>query len=95
MCAHLFNGLLFTIVLIVVQSAEMKMVLGDSVIASYQSRRLFSSFGIYPSNNDIYIANRDSGTVSVIDGSGSFNTINLNSYSSTPSFEKLSLFLLG
>ena|GEM_PF-2015504 len=48
-----------------------------------------------PSNNDIYIANRDSGTVSVIDGSGLFNTINLNSYSSTPSFEKLSLFLLG
>ena len=48
-----------------------------------------------PSNNDIHIANRDSGTVSVIDGSGSFNTINLNSYSSTPSFEKLSLFLLG
>jgi YVTN family beta-propeller protein len=48
-----------------------------------------------PSNNDIYVANRDSGTVSVIDGSGSFNTINLNSYSSTPSFEKLSLFLLG
>jgi hypothetical protein len=46
MCAHLFNGLLFTIILIVVQSAEMKMVLGDSVIASYQSRRLFSSFGI-------------------------------------------------
>jgi len=32
MCAHLFNGLLFIIVLIVVQSAEMKMVLGDSVI---------------------------------------------------------------
>jgi YVTN family beta-propeller protein len=48
-----------------------------------------------PSNNDIYIANRDSGTVYVIDGSGSFNTINLNSHSSTPSFEKLSLFLLG
>jgi DNA-binding beta-propeller fold protein YncE len=48
-----------------------------------------------PFNNDIYVANRDSGTVSVIDGSGSFNIINLNSHSSTPSFEKLSLFLLG
>ncbi len=54
MGAFSFNALLFILLLVVMQSAETKIVLGDSVIAVSPVGEFPQTLEQNPSNNDIY-----------------------------------------
>jgi YVTN family beta-propeller protein len=53
--------------MIIASSPGVKNVLGDSVVSAIPVGNFPQTLLFNPSNNNIYVANRDSGTVSVIE----------------------------
>jgi DNA-binding beta-propeller fold protein YncE len=58
---------LFITLMIIILSHEVNKVFGDSVISVIPVGNFPQALVLNPSNNNIYVANRDSGTVSVIE----------------------------
>jgi hypothetical protein len=57
----------FLVILLLTLSPEVERALADSVIATILVGKFPQAIIFNPSNNNIYVANRDSGTVSVIE----------------------------
>src|ERR1044072_5619186 len=72
MFSIVFVGLIITL-LILTSSKGLNNVFGDSVISTISVEKFPQAIVFNPSNNNIYVANRDSGTVSIIESTN--NTV--------------------
>ncbi len=66
MFSIVFAGLIFTL-MILTSSKGMDYVFGDSVISTISVEKFPQAIEFNPVNNNIYVVNRDSGTVSIIE----------------------------
>src|SRR6476659_8704018 len=66
MFSIVFAGLIFTL-MILISSKGVDHVFGDSVISTISVEKFPQAIVFNPANNNIYVANRDSATVSIIE----------------------------